>query len=999
MNAHPSSPFRFSDRRIRWLLGFVCIAFISVSVFLFLQQKKQRQAGVWVEHTNKVIRKIDTVNILITQTESALRSFLIADNPEWKTRLFGLYTRIDSITRELTSLTADNAIQQKNISLLTQGVTEKRNFQLGLINDHSNLLVVQRKLAPDGEGHIVAERVRHILSEALAIEEQLLSERVRMSQVSYDRVLLIIITGGSLSLALILAILFQLNTDIYRRKKAEQEIISSERKYRSLIENAGVVMYTANTTGHISFVNTQVEALTGYSAEELKGHHFSILLQPGSLQEVMLFYEQQFRERNINSSCSFSIRTKQGETKWVEQTAQLLLDETGNKVTGFQCMVKDITEEKKLAQELSKAESEKTENAARLSAIIDNSTALIYIKETDGRYVLVNNRFLRFFNLRDEEVIGKKDADIAPPELARHYEALDNQVLHTLQPIQTEEKIGERTLLLQKFPLLSPDGRLIGISGIATDITERIESRRQLQQALEKAETAQQIQEQFLANMSHEIRTPMNGIQGMTRLLLETPLNEEQLSFANMIVRSLNNLFVIVNNVLDFSNMKAGKLVFDTVSFAFADLMDEMERVFTHAAKNKKISLVFHRDPAIPELITGDPHRLRQILMNLIGNAIKFTHEGGVTVDCRMINTTTASTDIVFTITDTGIGIPEGKTTTIFESFAQAGKEISRGYGGAGLGLTISKGLIELQGGSIEVNSREGAGASFRFVLPFGIDTVNKTADHTNNPASELKGRHFLVAEDNLVNQRLISFVLQKSGIQVTLASNGKEAVEQLRKNPHFDLVIMDLQMPVMDGYDATSKIRHELKLDIPIIAMTATALIEDQEKSRAVGMNDFIIKPFDFQDLNRRLTRILKSRAPVEQPEQMAPVAPLPAVTEESLYDLGLIRELEDPEAILDVISTFFENSPVDLEALLNAFRLNQADEVARLAHKIKGAVSILQSNRLAALLKKIELTARDTGSLAELGEDIQLAKTWFELLTHALEQEKMRQEKELNG
>jgi PAS domain S-box-containing protein len=999
MNLPAARLSRFSDRRIWWLMGFVCIIFAGLSVFLFFQQQKQRQAGVWVEHTNTVIKKIDTVNVLITQTESAMRSFLIAENPEWKVQLFRLYNGIDTILHDLSVLTADNPSQAKNMRMLAQLTAAKKSFQLTLINDHSNPVLVQRKLAPDGEGPLLAQSIRDLLSQSLAIEEQLLSQRVQLGQISYERVLLTIITGGSFSLILILAILFQLNNDIRRRRKAEHEISLREFKYRTLIEKAGVVMYTADTNGVISFANTQVLALTGYSAEELNNRHFSILLLPDTAQQVIEFYVQQFRDRNVNSTYSFAIRTKQGELKWVEQTAQLLLDDETGKVTGFQCMVKDITEEKKLASELSRAEIEREENAAQLSAIIDNSTALIYIKDINGRYLLVNRKFLAFFNISNEDVIGRRDTDINPPELAAHYESMDRQVLSTLQPMQSEEKTGDRTLLLQKFPLLTPDGKLIGISGIATDITERIEARLQLQEALEKAETAQQIQEQFLANMSHEIRTPMNGIQGMTKLLLETPLNEEQLGFANMIVRSLNNLFVIVNNVLDFSNMKAGKLVFDKVAFSLTDLTDEIERVFAHAAKNKKIGLFFSRQEGLPEIVTGDPHRLRQILMNLVGNAIKFTHTGKVTVTIEMMHATPASADIIFTIQDTGIGIPEGKTATIFESFAQAGKEISRGYGGAGLGLSISKGLIELQGGSISVSSREGEGTVFRVILPFGIESLHKKPEAEAQAQLHLQGRHFLVAEDNLVNQRLISFVLQKSGIQVTLASNGKEAIEQLRKNPHFDLVIMDLQMPVMDGYDATTYIRNQLKLEIPIIAMTATALIEDQAKSHAVGMNDFIIKPFDFQDLNRRLIRILGDK-PVEQ---IPGTATIPAqevfVPDEPLFDLSLILELEDPEAILDVISTFFENSPADMKALRTAFDNNQAEEVARLAHKIKGAVSILQSTRLVSLLKKIELTARESGSLTGLHDDIITAETWFGQLKNALEKERDRQKGELNA
>jgi len=589
--------------------------------------------------------------------------------------------------------------------------------------------------------------------------------------------------------------------------------------------------------------------------------------------------------------------------------------------------------------------------------------------------------------------------------LADHFKKTDEEVIGSLQPIEIEELIdtpqGRKNLLLLKFPLLTPDKTLLGVSGIATDVTENAEMRRQNIEALQKAESAQQIQEQFLANMSHEIRTPMNGIQGMTKLLLETDLTEEQKRFTNIISRSLNNLVVIVNNVLDFSNLKTGKLTLDSFAFDITEILEEVKKYFEHPLANKGLEFRLTIADGVPRFVKGDAFRLKQILTNLVDNAIKFTDKGYVELHVDIQEHKEQHSNFQFTLTDTGIGIPKDKLDTIFESFAQAGKNISRGYGGAGLGLTISKGLIDLQGGSITVNSRPGEGSVFTFHIPFGLTHNQDTVTTQNDYSAKLAGKRILVVEDNQVNQRLIDFVLKKVNVTVDLASNGKEAIALCEKNPSYDLIIMDLQMPVMDGYETTIYLRQQLKLPTPIIAMTATALKEDQERSMQVGMNDFMIKPFDFNDLYTRMLRLLFTAD--KQPdnkiqEQVGVQEKEPVKEEEPLYDLSLLKELDDNQYLTEVLSFFIENAPADIKELQPLADKKDWEALYKKAHKIKGAAAMLQSTRLAGLLANIESNAKTLTNIETIPGLVQEAVALFAELDQALRKELNRIKKELS-
>ena len=394
------------------------------------------------------------------------------------------------------------------------------------------------------------------------------------------------------------------------------------------------------------------------------------------------------------------------------------------------------------------------------------------------------------------------------------------------------------------------------------DISRRKETQEQLLLAMQEAQEAKQMQEQFLANMSHEIRTPMNGIKGMTDLLLGTPLTDKQHELTGIIKSSVNNLLVIINDILDFSKIKAGKLNIEKIDFSIKDVLGTAGAIFEHRLKKKGLQLHIEVDPAIPARLTGDPHRLNQVLINLLGNAIKFTPQGKIHIRVALLQRSDEKVVLSFTITDTGIGIPVDSLPSIFDSFSQAGQDISRRYGGTGLGLTICKQLLHLQGGDITATSEVGKGSIFNFTLPYGYSDQpvpdRNTISLLHDYSTLLAGKRFLVAEDNEINQKLIDYVLKKAGGTVELVNNGAEAIRYLERGTSVDLIIMDLQMPEMDGYAATEYIRKDLQMQTPIIAMTATAMKGEHLQCLESGMNEYMTKPFEFADLYKRIGSLL---------------------------------------------------------------------------------------------------------------------------------------------
>jgi CheY-like chemotaxis protein len=379
-------------------------------------------------------------------------------------------------------------------------------------------------------------------------------------------------------------------------------------------------------------------------------------------------------------------------------------------------------------------------------------------------------------------------------------------------------------------------------------------------QARQNAEEAAQSKQIFMSTMSHEIRTPLNEVIGITNLLLQGNPREDQMDFIKTLRFSGNHLLTLVNDVLDYNKMESGKIIFEQIQFNLNDFLDEIMRSYSFRSKAKHLSFEIKKEGAIPAEVIGDQIRLNQILSNLLSNALKFTNQGGITVTIRELERNGNQSKIEFLVSDTGIGIPKDKHKDIFESFTQASSDTTRHYGGSGLGLAICKKLIELQGGTINLESEPGHGSTFSFTLSFVVS--KKKARAQNGELTEtyigLEGKRILVAEDNKINFFVANKFLTGWGVIVSHVENGQLALEKLEKED-FDLILMDLQMPVMDGIEASKIIRKskDPKIStIPIVALTAAIMSESHDKIDELNINDYVLKPFKPHDLFERILK-----------------------------------------------------------------------------------------------------------------------------------------------
>ena len=418
-------------------------------------------------------------------------------------------------------------------------------------------------------------------------------------------------------------------------------------------------------------------------------------------------------------------------------------------------------------------------------------------------------------------------------------------------------KKGIRTFSIELFPLFDHTNAILGVSGLASDITDAVQNQRNLISALKRAESAEKHTQSFLANMSHEIRTPLNSIIGLSYQLLKSDLRQKEHGFVRTIHAASEHLLVLINDILDTSKIEAGKLGLDQTSFSLRELIGLMVELLRQKADEKNIQIVTEIDPLLFEHHIGDPHRLKQILLNLLTNAVKFTPKGMIRITCKVEEDEARQQAIALSIIDTGIGIEQEYVDRIFTKFSQEDKSTTRKYGGTGLGMFITKSLVELMGGTITVSSQKEIGTHVRInlSLPKNLVPVIQLTGKTTTDTSILKNLQVLVVDDNEMNRLVASTVLENHGIIVSEAVNGADAIRKLEKK-NFNLVLMDLQMPVMDGLEASLKIRKELGLTVPIVALTASALNEESHRCLDAGMNDFIVKPFKEEDMVQVLIR-----------------------------------------------------------------------------------------------------------------------------------------------
>ncbi|MFB9329220.1 PAS domain S-box protein [Paenibacillus aurantiacus] len=686
--------------------------------------------------------------------------------------------------------------------------------------------------------------------------------------------------------------------DITERISANKLLQESEQKYKSLFDHNPAAVYSMNMNGDYLTANPNLEKLTGYTLDELIGMYWGPIVAEKDLAKTLHHFN--LAKQGVPQSYDLTIIHKDGHLVEINSTnIPIVVD---SEVVGVFGITTDITERQRYIEQIEKL-------SIGYTLILNAVSEGIFGLDTDGNTMFFNPAGAAMLGFEPSELIGKPYRDILHEPFANAPRLLggEDAIFRVIQ--------GGRTYHNKESVMWRKDGSSFLVEYQVTPMTDRGEvkgavvvfrdktSEHEILSAKESAERADQAKSEFLAVMSHEIRTPMNGIIGMTELLADTALDEEQRSYADMIRQSSDALMRIINEILDFSKIEAGKMELLDEPLSIREVVESAASLFAPRAAERGIGLDWRFDERIPSLVIGDEGKLRQILVNLLGNAIKFTEQGAVHVDISLHAPAEPHRLYVeFTVTDTGIGIPPDKQQLLFQSFTQLHPAINRKYGGTGLGLAICKKLVELMGGLITVNSKEREGSAFSFTMPFGLPSPEAGAglepalsggqqEHDDElraaataalahnqslPASStapmpvappFSSPRLLVVDDVPVNRMLLATLLRKLGCEPDTAENGAEAVRMVSAAP-YDIVFMDLQMPVMNGFEATETIHRMFdEAHRPVIvAVTAYARQEDRERCLAAGMQDFISKPVFAQEVER----VVRQWAP--HSEKLAP-------------------------------------------------------------------------------------------------------------------------------
>ncbi len=751
------------------------------------------------------------------------------------------------------------------------------------------------------------------------------------------------------------------HTNITELKLAEQKMEAQRKFYENILNNIPADIAVFSPTHQYLFVNPR-----GIKDDELREwiigkrdeDYCAFRNKPLSIAEGRRALFRQVVEEKSPREWEEKITQPDGSEEYVLRKLYPVLDkEQGvSLVIGYGI---DITQRKKFEIAL------KT-NEEKYRGIIANMNIGLMEMDTHRRIEFANQTLLKMTGLTEEEAIGYDAIQfLAENSQSRMNEAKQRRMQGVSEAYEVQTNIDNRNgwWLLSSAPKYDSSGQFTGAIVICLDITNQKKLEQELIKSREQAEMLAKTKESFLANMSHEIRTPMNAIIGMAGQLNKTTLNDEQHFYLDSIRSASENLLIIINDILDFSKIEAGKLTLEKIGFEPKSIISGAMQVMNHKAEEK--GLVFTNsftDGKIAPVLLGDPYRLHQILLNLISNAIKFTQKGVVDISCEVINDNSEQQRVKFSVHDTGIGMDESFISKLFEKFSQEDDSVTRKFGGTGLGMSICKELVNLMNGSLLVESKKGVGTVISFTIPFdkGTDKDLPRKYRSLPDSSALSGKKVLVADDNSMNRMVASAILKNYGAEIIMAKDGKEAVAKVKTDKP-DIVLMDIQMPEMDGMEATRIIRGSISRELPVIALTALAIKGDDQKCLEAGMNDYLSKPFEEIQLVNMVTTWLKANQPAAADDQSFPGEETGFAAGPALYSLDKIRELSagDDSFIAEMILVFIEQAVWGIENFERARREKDAELAKKVAHRLKPSVKTMNIHTLDHVITSLDQDA----------------------------------------
>jgi PAS domain S-box-containing protein len=970
-----------SEKKFQLYYILIALILAAVLVVFYYNNLKVKSTSDSAEHAQEVLRKNDNVLLDILDIETSIRCYIISENDIYLETFKSAVKSMNTNLSSLSELTRDNSEQNKQVDSL-KIMTFKKLVLLQKIIDNrkSNLLDDNQKSTILKDGKVITNEIKSIISRINVAEFKALELRktenensIQNSEILFFLLLILIFVVFTLVFVIVKSL--KVRNDELELFTASQKLLSNYSL--SLIEASLDPLITINIDGKITDMNEATVKITGVKREDLIGSDFfEYFTDPKMARDV---YQKVFAEGSVADS-PLTICHNQGKLTDVLFNGSVYKDNKGS-VLGIVIVARDVTAQKLLSN-------------YSLSLIEASRDPLVTIS-IDGKITDMNEATVTITGLDRNHLTGSDFFDyFTKPHMAREvYKEVFAKGSVADSPLTLRHKDGKLTDVLFNGSVYKDDqGNVLGIVVVARDITDqkRIETelieakvfaelatgiaeeeKRNAENATLIAENAVKAKQQFLSNMSHEIRTPMNAIIGFTKVVLKTHLNSKQKEYLDAIKISGDALIVLINDILDLAKVDAGKMSFEKTPFELKSSISSMLHLFETKIKEKNLKLIKQYDSNIPVVIVGDPIRLHQIILNLISNAVKFTSKGKITVAVRLIEEDIENTTVEFAVTDTGIGIPEEKIVAIFDNFQQASSATSSTYGGTGLGLAIVKQLVESQGGSIKVISKEGEGTTFSFRLTFEKTTTN-AEEETEILAVDKIGKNIkiLVVEDIPLNQLLMKTLLDDFGFECDIAKNGKIAIEKM-KISSYDLVLMDLQMPKMNGFEATEYIRKKMNSNIPIIALTADVTTVDLDKCKSVGMNDYIAKPVDERLLYNKIVSIIGQALDKNNKEIKNDIIP----QMQKCINLGYLESLtkSNPKLMTEMIAAYTQQTPTLVEAMKEGIQNNDWELLRASAHKMIPSFSIMGvSSKFKDMAKKINSYTGDLESQKEEIRDL---------------------------
>lgn len=659
--------------------------------------------------------------------------------------------------------------------------------------------------------------------------------------------------------------------ELERRRDAEQKLRDSEAMYESLVDTLPMNLYRKDRAGRVTFTNRRYCELRGVTPAEMIGKTDYDMFPP-ELADKYTADDREVMETGEVFEDTESHVTPNGEKRYAHVLKTRVVDASG-RVLGTQGIFWDVTARHRAEEALNR-------ERLLLRALMDNLPDNIFFKDREGRYLRVNRAMAERLGLKDpSEVVGRCGEEFFPPDYAARIRASDDFVLRTGQSVIGQEELvkwsdgSERWVLITRMPWFDENGEITGCFGVSHNITDQKRAQQAMQEARDAAQAASAAKSNFLANMSHEIRTPMNAIIGMTELVLDTPLTPTQRDYLSMVQESGEALLGVINDILDFSKIEAGKMELDLRPFQLREVVGDTLKALGFRANRDQLELTHHLDVDVPEFLIGDALRLRQIVVNLVGNAIKFTERGEIVLDVSLAKsddilrlpedspTAKAHVCLHFSVRDTGIGIPRDKLTKIFDAFEQADNSMARRFEGTGLGLAITSRLVEMMQGQIWVESEIGIGSIFHFTAVFAVSDLAHVGPQTNT--TSLAGRRVLVVDDNSTNRRILDEILRNWLIEPTLAEGAVAAIRELEQaaagGRPFDLILTDANMPEVDGFMLVEELRKRPHLSRNVIMMlTSGGHAQDLTRCTTLNIASYLLKPVKQSELFDAIVEVL---------------------------------------------------------------------------------------------------------------------------------------------